>query len=279
MSELSNDSSLLEAETNIRSASFERRYLNGRRFFVIYGEHESEQAVNIFDKQVISRIRSPLGFLSKNKWLFLVEGGEYGITPRESLHAQIFAEFEKVPILDPIISFTPSTINLTAGEFRRTDPQLEHADLLITAIVSERLMQTYHLPIEAIAIQFGQPVSSILTALKALNDTFGVGKPEEENFTTIKRLFDETTKVTNYVSAQVLELLLKRNPSKTNVLLQLGAAHKPILDIKPSDIPNQFRLQPAKLDELVRERNKNMASRNDYLKQRLLNDLRQIHKK
>ncbi len=256
-------------------SEFTQRRVGDKDFFVISGEHSNNEAVNLFDVKVRPSVEAKFG-LDKRKWLFLVEGGEiphrfFYAPPEEVRHVQHIAELDNIPIHDPIISFTPSTIRLTAEELGTSTSNLNELELMITAIIGKQIMSAYHEPIEAIAVRFDKPVEELRKSMKWLNDNLDHREQDIEKFVFLatKRAGD----MSNYISAQALEYLLGEHPKRSKVLLQIGRKHLPILDIKPSDIPERARFTKDQIKGLAEERDLLEAEEMRYLGARLINAL------
>lgn len=255
---------------------------SGRTIHLLSSYHGNFEYTGLFggilEREIFPQVDRLFG-LEKHKWMFLVEAADITNPSEEVTVVRDKAFRDKIPIFDPIVSFSKPTVNLLAknlpagpisflNESDRakviaysTVSNLGHQiqpttlgfteediiagrDLMLKVTLGEEDVQVDQIPV-------------LLKGITTLND----------------KLFKEHIKVTNYVSFQLLWKILREHPDRKSILLLIGAGHQPIMDMTLDDIPWNYLLNSAQLNHAVEEKNECMRRTEQYLRTRLINAL------
>ena len=216
---------------------------SGRQFIVVAAEHFSEQAARFFQEDIKREITNP------EEWYFLVEGKDSGI--HECEIAKRIAEEKKIPIEDPVFHpFQAEVIELYLASDKAKKISRE---ILIGQLAATLANARGTSNLEEVATVLGVASSQELYFNMALAAA-EKGKDPEEYSARSKQMFDDLTEISNLISAQVLDYLLRQNPTRKHVALYLGKVHEKIVEMDLSQIPENLKFSDDQIKALLNRR-------------------------
>lgn len=70
----------------------------------------------------------------------------------------------------------------------------------------------------------------------------------------IKQMEDDLLRISNVVSAQILDYYLRQNPERKNIALYIGKEHKPMVEMDILQIPEDLKLTDGQIKNLLEKR-------------------------
>ncbi len=161
------------------------------------------------------------------------------------------AEERKIPIDDPIFSFTDPVViekYLASDVLDRMSSEVVIGHL---AVFLANARGTDDL--DEVARFFDVANSQELLVNIGLAAADRKKDPKSYDIRS-KRMFDDLINISNIVSAQVLDYYLRQSSGRKNVAVYLGKAHEEIVRMDLSQIPENMRLSDNKIRDLLQAR-------------------------
>jgi len=212
----------------------------GKSFTIIAAEHSSNQAAQYFQKDIAGTIVNP------DDWYFLVEGKDTNLY--ECRVAKALAVERGIPIDDPILHpFQPDVIKyyLASGQTNNVAKEI-----LIGQLAGLLAKEAGNSDLKAIAnfLNVANEQELLIYMIQAAAQKV---KDPDGYAARFKQTLEDLIKISNLVSAQVLEYYLRHNPNMKNVVVYLGKAHEEIVEMDTTQIPEALKLSDKQIKSLI----------------------------
>lgn len=206
---------------------------------IVAAEHFSKKAADFFQQDIAKEITDP------STWIFFIEGKDSGIYECEV--AKKLAQERKIPIVNPIAHpYQKEIIGLYLTSV--TDKSMKNESVmgqLAAQIFNARGTNNFEEVASFLEINPLELHASVLLA---------VGEKDKDpvSYTAkSKEMNDSLTRISNLVSAQVLDYYLRQYPERSNVAVYLGKLHEEIVNLDLSSIPERLRFSDEKIKEMI----------------------------